>query len=349
MRLVTIELQTVLGRHVRLGALWRDGVLDLNFACAWHLQGAGEPAWRSLANLLCPPDLRAFLEVGERAWSLVRESLHRLDAFEVLPDGPDGSRLLHPLGEVRLLAPLPNPQSLRDFYAFEEHVRTGFSKRGEPIPPAWYELPVYYKGNHRTIIGPEAPLPWPRYTRQLDFELELVAVIGREGRNIGVSEAPQYIAGYTLMNDVSARDIQRKEMACRLGPAKGKDFATVLGPALVTPDELPQLDDLPAWIRVNGELWSESNAGNPYWNFAQMIAHVSMDETLYPGDVIASGTVGRGCGLELDRWIAPGDVVELEVAGLGVLRNPVGQPVTAPPPPLRPSVEAEAPALNGMT
>jgi len=344
MRLVTIEIQTVLGRHERLGLPWRGGVLDLNSATAWRLSKQGEPAWRALADTLCPPDLIAFLTLGPRAFKDLRETLAALEGFEAPPAAPDGASLLHRDGSYALLAPLPRPQSLRDFYAFEEHVRTGFAKRGEAIPEPWYEVPVYYKGNHRTLLGPEALLPWPRYTRKLDFELEVAVVIGREGRNISLEDAADHIAGYTILNDVSARDIQRKEMACRLGPAKGKDFATVIGPWLVTPDELDCRSPWPASVRVNGEIWSESDAGNPYWSFAQMIAHVSMDETLYPGDLIASGTVGRGCGLELDRWIQPGDVVELEVAGLGVLRNIVGQPCTEPVPQLRPGASGPASA-----
>jgi 2-keto-4-pentenoate hydratase/2-oxohepta-3-ene-1,7-dioic acid hydratase in catechol pathway len=321
MRLCTYEIRTALGRHERLGACLDDRIVDLNLASAWRLRAAGEPAWRKLADLLVPPDLRAFLEVGMRGWDEVRAALAALEALPAVPPGPDGAVLVHDRSAVRLLAPLPRPQSLRDFYAFEEHVKTGFAKRNEPIPQAWYEIPVYYKGNHRSILGPEDELPWPAYTDILDFELELVAVIGREGRDIRVEDALSYVAGYTVMNDVSARDIQRKEMACRLGPAKGKDFATVLGPWLVTPDEVGDLNHLPAKVVVNGEVWSESDAGNPYWSFAQMIAHVSQHETLYPGDVLASGTVGRGCGLELDRWIQPGDEVTLSIDRIGTLTN----------------------------
>ncbi len=338
MRLVTFELQTVLGRHRRLGAMLGDGqVVDLNLACAARLERAGEPAWRRLADAFVPADMRGFLAGGARAWDEARAAFESLRAFENerAPLGPEDAMLVHARSAVRLLAPLPEPQSLRDFYAFEEHVKTGFARRNEEIPPPWYEIPVYYKGNHRSIYGPEDELLWPRYTRQLDFELELAVVIGREGRNIAVADASRHIAGYMVMNDVSARDIQRKEMACRLGPAKGKDFATVFGPWLVTPDEVGDTTSLPATVRVNGEVWSESDAGHPYWTFDQMIAHVSMDETLYPGDVIGSGTVGRGCGLELDRWIQPGDLVELEIARVGVLRNRVGRPVDAPAPALR--------------
>lgn len=336
MRLVTFELRTPLGRHERLGAMLPDGrIADLHLAAAWRLREAGEPGWRKLAEVLAPPDLRAFLEMGDRAWAEARAALDALAAAGGDPAGPDGATLVHDVAAVRLLSPLPRPQSLRDFYAFEEHVKTGFAKRGEAIPAPWYEVPVYYKGNHRTIYGPDDELLWPRYTKQLDFELELAVVIGKEGRDIQVADAMAHVAGYMVMNDVSARDIQRKEMACRLGPAKGKDFATVLGPWLVTPDEVGDATSLPASVVVNGEVWSESDAGNPYWSFAQMIAHVSMDETLYPGDVLCSGTVGRGCGLELDRWIQPGDLVELTIARVGTLRNRVGRPVDAPMPALK--------------
>lgn len=323
MRLTTFEVRTVLGRHQRLGALLGDRIVDLNLAVAWRLQLAGDPAWRRMAELLMPADMKAFLEVGPRAMIEAGATLAALAALPDIPEGPDGSVLVHERSAVRVLAPLPAPQSLRDFYAFEEHVKTGFAKRQEPIPAPWYEIPVYYKGNHRSIYGPEDDLLWPAYSDQLDFELELAAVIGVGGRNIPVEQAMDHVAGYTIMNDVSARDIQRKEMACRLGPAKGKDFATVLGPWLVTPDEVGDLTSLPATVKVNGEVWSETDAGNPYWSFAQMIAHVSQDETLYPGDVLASGTVGRGCGLELDRWIKPGDVVELSIARIGTLTNRV--------------------------
>ncbi|MDB5099372.1 MAG: putative Fumarylacetoacetase [Cyanobacteria bacterium RYN_339] len=323
MRLVTYEIKTALGRHHRLGALVGETVVDLNFACAWRHEGLGHPAPYRYADAHLPATMKAFLEGGKPAMQEARQLLRDVAAAG-RPEGPNEETLVHDLAAVRLLAPVPEPNSLRDFYAFEEHVKTGFAKRGEEIPKPWYEIPVYYKGNARTMIGPDAPSPWPRYTDQLDFELELACVIGREGRNIPVEQALDYVAGYTVMNDLSARDIQRKEMACRLGPAKGKDFATAIGPALVTPDEVGDLSDLPAIVRVNGEVWSESNAGNPYWSFAQMIAHLSQDETIYPGDILGSGTVGRGCGLELDRWIRPGDVVELEIARVGILRTPIG-------------------------
>ena len=214
-----------------------------------------------------------------------------------------------------------NPTSLRDFIAFEDHIAATSKRRGQPIPPEWYKGPVYYKGNHRTIIGPEDDLPWPLETKKLDYELELACVIGRRGQDLSERDAPAYIAGYTIMNDFSARDVQFQEMACRLGPAKGKDFATAIGPYLVTPDEIPDLNGLTMIARVNGKTWSKGRFGSIHWSFAQMIEHVSRGEALYPGDLFGSGTVGGGCGLELDQFLNPGDVVELEIEPIGVLRT----------------------------
>ena len=240
--------------------------------------------------------------------------------------------MLLPLDEVRLVAPLPRPPSLRDFYAFEQHVATASRNRGRDVPLAWYELPVFYFGNHSAIYGPNAGVPIPR-TQALDYELEIACVIGRAGRDIAAEDADEYIAGYTIMNDWSARDIQREEMSVGLGPAKGKDFATSLGPWLVTPDELElfALGDrrynLPMVARVNGVERSRGNFRDIYYSFAQMIARASRDAALYPGDVLGSGTVGSGCLLELTAgqgpWLAEGDEVELEITGLGILRNQI--------------------------
>jgi 2-keto-4-pentenoate hydratase/2-oxohepta-3-ene-1,7-dioic acid hydratase in catechol pathway len=231
------------------------------------------------------------------------------------------------LASVELLAPLPRPNSLRDFMLVEEHVRNSFGK----VPPEWYEIPVYWKGNPDTVLGPEATIPWPYYTDKLDYELEVGAVIGRRTSRVSVAEAGASIAGYTIFNDWSARDIQFREMSVGLGPGLSKDFATSLGPCLVTADAI-DIDAAPMTARVNGEVWSEGTLGAMRFSFAEVISHLSQEQTLHPGDVLGSGTVGRGCGLELDRWIAPGDVVELEVEGIGVLRNVAGPKREAPPP-----------------
>ena len=179
--------------------------------------------------------------------------------------GPGGEAIFYKSADVRTAAPIPNPPSLRDFIAFEGHIAATSKRRGQPIPPEWYKAPVYYKGNHRTIIGSGENLPWPLDTTKLDYELELACVIGRQGRDIAEREAQDYIAGYTIMNDFSARDIQFQEMACRLGPAKGKDFATALGPCLVTPDEITDLSALTMLARVNGEEWSRGQFRTIHW------------------------------------------------------------------------------------
>jgi 2-keto-4-pentenoate hydratase/2-oxohepta-3-ene-1,7-dioic acid hydratase in catechol pathway len=185
-------------------------------------------------------------------------------------------------------------------------------------------MPIYYKGNHRSVYGPDEEIPYPSYTEELDYELEVACILGGRGRDLSERDAGAIVFGYTLMNDWSARDIQRKEMAVRLGPAKGKDFATSLGPCIVTADELDP-STLRLTARVDGEVWSEGSLGDAHWTFPQMIAHVSRDEDVWPGDLYGSGTFGGGCGLDLGRFLEPGQVVELEADGIGILRNTVGE------------------------
>jgi 2-keto-4-pentenoate hydratase/2-oxohepta-3-ene-1,7-dioic acid hydratase in catechol pathway len=286
MRLVTFRATG--SDQDRLGALvGDDGLLDLTAA------GAG-------ASLL------ELLRAGEGAMDRARELVA-------------GAAADHTLDAVRLRAPLPRPNSIRDFMLIEEHVRNSFGE----VPAEWYEIPVYWKGNCDTVLGPDEEVRWPRYTEKLDYELELGAVIGRPVREATLEEAQRSIAGYTIFNDWSARDIQFREMKVGLGPGLGKDFATSLGPCLTTADDF-DVASARMSARVNGELWSEGTLGAMRFSFAEVIAHLSEEQTLQPGDVLGSGTVGRGCGLELDRWIAPGDVVELEVQGIGVLRSRVG-------------------------
>ena len=326
MKLCTFEVKTRLGKHWRLGCAISEGIIDLNFACAWHLGRKGEARPYGLAEVLVPDNMLQFLQ-GEKtsmsfASATVNDVVSELRKGTV-PFGPSEETLLYRHNEVRLRAPLPRPPSLRDFYAFEAHVMSGFEKRGEPMPQEWYEIPVYYKGAHQNIVGPDDEINWPSFTEQFDYELEIAFVIGRAGRNITAEKARDYIAGFTVMNDFSARDIQRKEMKVRLGPAKGKDWCTAIGPYLVTLEEIGDPYNLKMSASINGEQWSLGNTGSIHWKFEQMIEFLSKDEPIYPGDLIGSGTVGGGCGLELDRWVQPGDVMELEIEKIGVLRNRV--------------------------
>jgi 2-keto-4-pentenoate hydratase/2-oxohepta-3-ene-1,7-dioic acid hydratase in catechol pathway len=290
-RLVTYERE---GTR-RLGALVDDRVVDLPAA-------VGHPRF--------PTTMEALVEAGPSSLD---------DARAALDGGADD----HSVAGARLLVPIL-PSSLRDFLAFEDHVKAGSARRGEPVPDSWYEMPVYYKGNHRSVCGPDEEIPWPAYTDELDYELEVACVLGGRGRDLDEDGARALIFGYTLMNDWSARDIQRKEMASRLGPAKGKDFATSLGPCIVTADELDP-SSLHLVARIDGEVWSEGDLGGARWTFPQMIAHVSQGEDVWPGDVYGSGTFGGGCGLDLGKFLWPGVLVELEAQGIGVLRNRVGQ------------------------
>jgi len=315
MKLVTFTRDDRAAPHV--GALSADGdeVLDLTAA------GDEHPALASM---------RALIESGP-------EGLAR--AHELLDDAPR-----HPLSSARLLAPVPRPAQMRDALCFEEHLKNAIArgvdvelanaedpeaKRAElvaqgraTVPEVWYRQPIYYKANRFAVTGPDTDVIWPSYAQYLDYELEFGCWIGKAGRDIAAEDARAHIFGYCIFNDFSARDAQFIEMAGRLGPAKGKDFdgANAMGPWLVTADEIEPYE-LTMVARVNGEEWSRGSSASMHWRFEQVIAHISQSETLYPGEFIGSGTVGTGCGLELGRRLSPGDEVELEVEGLGILRN----------------------------
>jgi fumarylacetoacetate (FAA) hydrolase len=274
---------------------------------------------------------------------LIDDRIHTLpfpDMYAVMEIGAEkaakkASKDSLSLDEVKFLSPL-RPFTLRDGYAFEQHVKTANKNRGREVPQEWYEFPVFYFTNPNAIFGHDDEIPYPHYTNAMDYELEIAVVIGKGGINIKPDDAPNHIFGYTIFNDWSARDVQRKEMAVGLGPAKGKDFASALGPVIVTHDALadrstdrPGLYDLEMTARVNGKELSRGNFKDMHWSFGEIIARASDSTMLYPGDVIGSGTVGTGCLLELTKfqgpWLNEGDVVELEVDQIGILRNTVGK------------------------
>ena len=226
----------------------------------------------------------------------------------------------------RLLAPL-TPRSFRDFLAFEGHLKNAFKNLGREIPAEWYEVPAFYRSVGETVTGPDTELAWPSYTEQLDHELELAAVIGRPCRDVTADRALDYVFGFTIWNDMSARDVQRRELPIGMGPAKAKEWdgSNVLGPCIVTPDEI-DLATLQLEVRVNGERWGGDTTAAMHHSFGDLIAYAAQDQTLLPGDVLGSGTVTGGSGLELDRWLRPGDVIEMEAGPIGILRNTVGKP-----------------------
>jgi fumarylacetoacetate (FAA) hydrolase len=257
-----------------------------------------------------------------------------VESFEARGDADEDDAILH-ADELDFGPPILRPPSLRDFYAFEGHVATMWRRRDADVPEAWYRLPIFYFSNTSEIRGPDEPVWAPRGSRELDYELEVVALVDTPARDLSEERAEEAIGGYTILNDWSARDLQRDETTVRLGPAKGKDFASSIGPWLVTPDELAPAraagatgPDLAMTAEVNGVETSHGRWADAQFSFGQMLARASADVRLRPGDLIGSGTVGTGCLLEvrdetLGRYLEPGDVVTLRVERLGELRTPV--------------------------
>lgn len=329
MKLVTFEYE---GRAL-LGALVDDMVMDLQAAHTMQRYIDKE------GDVLLPNEMNAFLREGNSAMDTARK-VETWFRTEGTPTESKGERIAWPLAEVTLLAPVPDPTSMRDAYAFRQHVEAARRNRGVDMIPEYDEIPIFYFTNHNATTGPGVVEVMDLHLDKLDFELECAIVIGREGRNISAAEADDYIAGYTVMNDWSARALQMHEMKLNLGPAKGKDFATSIGPWLVTKDELQdkrirgetgERYDLVMTCTVNGEEVSRGNLKDMSWTFAQIIERASYGVTLYPGDVIGSGTVGTGCFLELNGskvyepawWLKDGDVVVCDIERLGRLENTV--------------------------
>lgn len=265
-------------------------------------------------------------------------------AYETVKKGKSGAIARK---GVKLLAPVPVPIQMRDCLCFELHLKQSFAAARKvranatpdpvaalaefertgvlSIPKIFYEQPIYYKANRFSVIGTDVDVVWPGYSKLMDFELEFGFYIRKKGVDISRDQARDYIYGYTIFNDFSARDAQTQEMGGQLGPAKGKDFdnGNAMGPCLVTADEMKDPYNLTMICRVNGEEWGRGNTSSMHWKFEDLIAHVSRSETLHPGEFFGSGTVGNGCGLESMRFLKHGDVVELEVENIGILRNRV--------------------------
>jgi fumarylacetoacetate (FAA) hydrolase len=301
-------------------------------------------AAKVLGKKSLPDDMNSFLRLGEEAMKEAKEinalvlTLQHADLVPVAMGAQSG---------FRLLAPVPHPASCRDGYAFRQHVAAARRNRKVEMIKEFDQYPIFYFTNHNAIQGPGDIYCMPDHFQKLDFELEAAIVIGKKGRNIRAAEADEYIAGYMIMNDLSARTLQMEEMLLNLGPAKGKDFSTVIGPWLVTPDELEPYKvpagknhtgnryRLPMHCSVNGKKVSEGNLGDMDWTFAEIIERCAYGVDVLPGDVIGSGTVGTGCFLELNgtgllndpaykpQWLQPGDVVEMEIEGLGKLSNTI--------------------------
>lgn len=328
MKLCTFEVRTPVGPFERLGAVVSEGVgfrcVDLNFAAAAEFSQRGSARAQAMADALIPPDMLAFAASGrsglEAAGEALAFALEREDAA-----GPRGERVIHAPGEVRLLAPIKRPPLIRGFAGFERHLKKTFAAMNLEIPQTWYDRPLAFKASCAHMAGPEEEVPWPSFTEKMDFELEFCCVVGVPGRDIAEEDAGAHVFGYAILNDWSARDAQGGEMAMGTGPYKSKDWCWSFGPWIATPDEIGDPKSIPMAARVNGETWVETTPGEMYWTFEQMIAYTARDENLLTGDLLGSGTVPGGCGMEIDRWIQPGDVVEIDMGPLGVMRNRIGQ------------------------
>lgn len=328
MRLVTFEVETVLGRTQRLGAIagLRDDIVDLNSAFAVFLHAGGdEPTPQGLADLRVPPHMIGWLEAGsygkDAAIQALRFSEENPDAL-----GIRGERIRFRQQDVRLLAPLPRPTSFRAFSIYDEHMSRAHLEPGSgSMPPLakgaeYFTNPIYYKGNCDSIRGPEDPVPFPYYTTRLDLEIEVGIVVGRHGRNLSVEDAESYISGFTILVDSSCRDGYSREP---FGPTKRKDFHTAIGPYLVTPDEV-DIQNLACSITVDGEVWFEGTTAAPHaFSPAQLVAYASDNEAVQPGDLLATGTIGFGCSMDHHRWIKVGQTAVFGIEGLGEISLPI--------------------------
>jgi 2-keto-4-pentenoate hydratase/2-oxohepta-3-ene-1,7-dioic acid hydratase in catechol pathway len=330
-KLVSFETSGETGRIAHLGALVSGDadtgeLIDLGAATRALLasEAITDEGARRIAAALVPGSLLGFIEGGRRSRDLADEAV-----ATALERGwerdPLGARIRYGASEITHLPAISDPPLLRDFMAFEKHLVNVFPKLGREIPDEWYRRPVYYKGNPSAIGAHEQDVAIPSYADRLDLEFEFAAIIGRAGVDIEEEDALSHIFGYTVYDDFSARDIQAAEMTVGLGPAKGKDFlaAHVLGPVVVTADELGDPYALGMSALVNGVQWTEGSSADMHWKFEQMIAYASGDELVRVGEVFGSGTVGDGSGTEQGKWLDPGDVVELTVEGIGTLRNRV--------------------------
>lgn len=294
-----------------------QGWVDVRTALRLRLErtGATSRAAARLAAAAVPASLSEAFEGGAAFWDAAREAIADPSGDAVLEQPPDLTNALDPSG-------------YRDFMCFEEHFTFGYRWQQREVPAVMYELPVSYFGNPQAFLGPGDEVPWPHYTRRMDYELELGIVIGQAGHDLTPDEALDHVAGLTILNDFSARDIQAREMTGGLGPAKGKHFACGAGPYVVTLDSLPWEDGLRMQALVNGELWCDATSSEMIWSIAEIVAWTSQGEHILPGWLLGSGTCNGGSSIELGRELSPGDVVELRIEGLGELANQLGAPST---------------------
>ncbi len=320
MKLVSYKLATPLGELARIGAITSlDKVLDLVSAHSLLLEARGltQAAARRISAAIFPDTMVGYIEGGEVGLEAAQETLAWAQK------GEGGEKALFEPADLTMLAPVSRSPLIRDFLAFETHMTNIYPKLGREIPPEWYNLPVYYKGNPGSVATHGDDIPIPATVDELDIEFEIALVIGKGGNDIPRERAFEHVFGYMIFNDLTERKIQAREMSVGLGPAKSKDFtkANIFGPYLVTADEIPDIYTLEMEARVNDTLWCKANLSSVHWRFEDIIAYASQGEYLHPGEILGSGTVGDGSGAERDIYLKRGDVVELRVEKMGTLRN----------------------------
>lgn len=319
MKLASFGIATEVGPAQRIGVYVEDQTLiDVTAGYAKLRAESGDPTPETTAEATVPPDMIKFLARGDPAMEAAREVLSAAPKIRDT-DNTVGNRIQFDIDEVDLLAPVPRPNSIRAFSVFEEHLQATFP---HDLPDIWYEMPIYWKGNPDTTVGPNEEVTFPSYAERMDFEIEVCAVIGKRGQNIDAASASEYIAGYTIHNDWSERAMQMQEMEMSLGPAMGKDFANGFGPYLVTSAGF-DIDDASYSIQVNDDVWTERTIDEMQHSFSEMIEHITKGQPIFPGDMIVTGTLPGGCGLEHDKFLTSGDTIHLHIDGLGTLQNTV--------------------------
>jgi fumarylacetoacetate (FAA) hydrolase len=323
-----VTYTTYRGEKPRFGFIINENIIDIMRSSIWLNEHNKDSSFLSI-----PTTLKLTLN----EWNKNFDKLVKLEQLIADLDYStlqiNGKSISIDLNDAHLLPPVPSPTSFRDFYAFEQHVKAARKLRGLDMNPDWYKIPIFYFSNTTSLYGHKEEIPYPKETKELDFELELAVIIANGGKNIDKKDANELIAGYTILNDWSARDLQREEMQMNLGPAKGKDFANSFGPYMVTPDELNNnwendKMNLRMTCHLNDKLISDGNTNDLYHSFPTMIQRASMNVDLKPGDYIGSGTVGTGCILELrpettGGWLKRGDTIRLEIDNIGILENTI--------------------------
>tara|TARA_B100000959_G_scaffold270451_1_gene317408 strand:- start:1 stop:987 length:987 start_codon:yes stop_codon:yes gene_type:complete len=311
----------------RFGFVRGNWIVDVSYAAIYMNKSQGNQEFLSIPN-----SLQRALENWVESFEKLKKLDSSLSDSLIHTYSINGECVVTAKDLVVFFPPVPAPRTFRDFYAFEQHVKSARHSRGLEMDPLWYELPIFYFSNPTSLYGHQNNVPYPTSIKELDYELEFAVIIANSGRNISIQNAEKFIGGYTICNDWSARDLQREEMRLNLGPSKGKDFATSFGPYMVTPDELDDFIEqdgkfnLRMTCMVNGQLLSDGNTNDLYHSFPAMIERASKNVTLHAGDYLGSGTVGTGCIFELkpentDGWLKKGDTITMEIDGLGVLEN----------------------------